>query len=175
MKRIAMATIVALAVPATLLMPVAAHASTEKCDPNSGSYSGACYTMSTYVKHVTVVQTVPLQNTSKITIKAHCSFTDTITESLHASASVTASAKATIFGAVEVGVSETVSLSVSQTASAATSAGGSFTLKPGQTVTCERIYSNVTTSVVESDYAGSKITTKKYTVTVPSSLGVRFA
>ena len=83
---------------------------------------------------------------------------------------------AQILGSVSASASVTVSQSVSQSASAASSAGGSITLAPGQSVTCQRVYSYVTTNVREYDYTGSgSTTTANYTATVPSSLGVNIA
>ncbi len=158
----------------TFLAVTPAQAATTRCEPGSGTYSGRCYVNTTTVsKKSIVVEQVPLQNWSSKTVTMSCGFTQTVTRSMSGTVSLSATAKATIFGLVDVSTSVSVSMTVSQTASQATTAGGSVVLSPGESVVCQRIYTWVTQGIKETTYSGSYVSTRTYSVTVPSTLGVR--
>lgn len=144
------------------------------------SYSGYCYTVVKSSTTTTVVERVPVSNIHKSkTINANCGFSKTLSESQsiknEAGVEVSAGIKAGVFASIDATVKATVSTELSQSASRATSAGGSFKLKPGEKVTCERTYSKVNARVKRVAYTGKKTTTTYYNAVVPSSFGVRFA
>lgn len=128
--------------------------------------------VSPVTKHTKVVEAVPLVNHSSKTATMHCGFTQTITRSFSAGVELSETIKAHIFFLVDAETSIKVSMNVSQTASAATSAGGSIVLKPGQSVTCERTYGYVTSTVTRHEWHGLSGTSKKFITKIPSSLGV---
>lgn len=161
------ATFVALGTSLIVAQP-AAHA--DECV--GGSSSGKCVQVLSTTTQSEVVETIPLTNSSPYDVTVNCGFSQTITRSVEqgASAEMSVSAQVAAVGAsASVGVSE----SVTQTGSQASSAGGSVDLAPGQTVNCERTYNSVRATMREYSYTGSGTTeTARYTVTVPSSLGV---
>lgn len=155
------------------VVPHADAASKTRCAKNSGSYSGRCWQRSTIYKKLKVAEAVPLENKSKRTITAHCSFSRTITRSFTAGADLGYEAKASLFKLVDVGTSVTLHFSVSQTAAQATDAGASVVLKPGQRVTCQRTYGYVTTKIRDYTYTGTKISNRYYAINIPAYIGVR--
>lgn len=124
-----------------------AERAARRCLPGSGAASGTCFTFLSSRKHSVAVESVPLVNHSHKVVTLHCDFTRTVSRSVTWGASLTTTAKATLFKVVEASVSATVSRTVSQTAQQATRAGGSVTLRPGQSVTCLRTYGWVVTRV----------------------------
>lgn len=175
-------SLVALAVAATLALldtsPAAAAYKTV-CEPGSGTSSGKCYKqMSAVIKRIKVVDAVPLINASSKTATMHCSFSSSVTReiTLGGSASISGGAEVSLLKIASASVATTYTLEASVTMSAtqAKEAGGSVTLKPGEKVVCQRIYSHVTFTVKPYTYSGTQVFwgTEK-SVTVPSSLGVR--
>ncbi len=142
-----------------------------KCEGGTGS--GRCITVTKVKKHTKVVESVPLENRSSKKATLYCSFTKTISQSITASQSVSGSVKISVFKVVDLSTSIEVSRSLTQTATQATSAGGSVELDPHESVTCQRTYGYVSANVKQVDYTSKKSETKKYTVKVPVSLGVR--
>ncbi len=136
-----------------------------------------CYTVVSMRKRTTTVESVPVVNSSKVKVKASCKFTRTITRTITGTAGYKARAKAGVLKLAEVEGEWSVSASLSQTKSQASEVAGSFTLKPGQKVTCVRTYGYVQMTVDQYDHwdVGNQIRNRKrYTVKVPSSLGVTF-
>jgi hypothetical protein len=144
-----------------------------RCLRGSTTYSGRCFTSHRIFNHLKVVEAVPLVNRSGHAATFHCSFTRTITRSFAVGASVSAEAKATLFGLIDASTSITVQRTVTQTASQATEAGLSVRLRPGQRATCERTYGYVTTRITDTRYSGAVSHRRNYRVRVPSFLGVR--
>lgn len=144
------------------------------CAPGSGSSSGRCWEATNVARRVVVVEDVPVENFSSKTGTFSCSFSTTITRTVEAGVSVSASVSASLFKVVDASTSITVTASVSQSASRASSVVGTFTLKPGERVSCQRTYGYVSASVREYTYTQKGTTTvRRYNTTVPSSLGVR--
>lgn len=171
--------LVALLVAAGLGVAAAAPAQAATYCQGS-TYSGYCYKTTSVTRTSKLVESIVIRNSSKVTVNANCQFTKslTYTQSVTASAggSVTASVKAGVLASVEGTVSYNVDASISQSASSATSAGGTFTLKPGQAVTCNRYYYTADAKVTMTSYSGGKvISTKTYTTKIPSSFGITFA
>ena len=175
-------SLLAIAVTAALAVintsPAHAAYRTE-CEPNSNTSSGRCYEqMTAVVKNVKVVDAVPLINASRKTVTMSCSFSTSVTRdiTLGGSAAVSGGAEISLLKIASASVQTTYTLSASVTMSAtqAKEAGGTVTLKPGERVVCQRIYSHVTFSVRPYTYNGTKVTrgTTK-SVSIPSTLGVR--
>lgn len=168
--------IIALAAALTVglggLTAIPASAAT-KCE--GGTTAGRCITTSNPVYRSTVVESVPLINASKTkTVTMSCGFSQTITRTWGVSATLSAEVKAKVWGVVEATVGGSQTASLSQTASAATTAGGSVTLKPGESVTCQRIYGYYTMTTVISTWTASKsLPEQRFTSTLPYSLGVK--
>ena len=138
-----------------------------------GTYSGTCSEYLSSVGRSVYVEAVPLVNRSPYTGTFRCGFSTTVSRSLTASVSLTYEEKVSLLTVVDVSVSANVSMSITQTASQATSAGGSFTLRPGQRVTCYRTYGYVNAIVRERQYAGCRVVSvRDVTTAVPSYLGV---
>lgn len=176
MKRIVLALAVVLSAllgTSTTLVPSASAAVSHRCVPGSATSSGLCFYFLSSVKHLSVAEAVPLVNRSRKTATFQCSFTRTISRSVAWGASLSAEAKATLFGLLESKISATVSRTVTQTVSQAEAAGLSVRLKPGQSAVCERTYGYVTTRVRREEWHGTKGTSKILTTKVPSYLGVR--
>jgi hypothetical protein len=152
--------------------PIAARGKTQ-CVKGSGTYSGRCFTLLRSAKHVTPVESVPLENRSSHKATMHCSFSRTISRSISYGASLSASAEASYFSVVKASVTATVSKEVNQTASQATEAGGSIVLRPGESVTCLRTYGYVTVRVKDYTYRGTTSNSTIRRGKVPSTLGVR--
>jgi hypothetical protein len=146
-----------------------------RCARGSTTYSGRCFTSHRIYRHRKVVEAVPLSNHSHHAATFHCTFSRTITRSFAVGATVSAEAKATLFHLVDASTSLTLHTTVTQTAAQATEAGVTVRLKPGQHATCERTYGYVTTRITDRRYAGRYSKTRRYSVRVPSSLGVRLA
>lgn len=171
MIRATAAAAVLLGLAGSVLVGVLPADAATKCEGGTGS--GRCITVSKVKKHVKVVEAVPLENKSKKTATMSCSFTKTVTKSMTGSVSLSVGIKAKVFVVAEASTSIDLSKSVTQTASSATTAAATVTLKPHESVTCQRTYGYVTANVKQVDRAGSHTDTKKYTVTVPVSLGAR--
>jgi hypothetical protein len=152
------------------LAAVPASAST-KCSGDGDK--GRCLTASAVKKHVSVVESVPIENDSRKTITVTCAFERTITKSTSASISVTGSVKVSIVKVVDLSTSVSVSNEVTQTASTATKIAATIKLKPGQSVTCERTYGYVSAKIREHWWSGGSDHYRNYTVKVPSYLGAR--
>ena len=167
--------LVSALVGAFLVLPTHAAEAATRCT-TAGPGSSQCFTATHLIKSVQVVESVPLVNKSKKTVNAHCSFSRTITKSVSAGVDLSATVKGTLFKVVEASTTATVHSSVSQTAAQATTAGGSVSLRPGQQIICQRIYSRIVANIKEVTYypmpKNSK--TRTYSSTTPSSLGVRF-
>jgi hypothetical protein len=136
------------------------------------SYSGRCITTSNIVKRSTVVESVPLTNSSKYNVTMNCGFTTTITRSYANSVSLTATIKASVWGVAEASISGTQQVTLTQTGSQATTAGGSVTLPPGGKVICQRIYGYYTMTTNVSEWGPGAAPAKTFTTTVPFSFGV---
>ncbi len=135
------------------------------------TYSGRCITTSNIVKKSTVVESVPLTNSSKYTASMHCSFTTTISRSYANSVSLTASLKASVWGVAEASISGTQQITLTQSASQATTAGGSVSLPPGGRVICQRVYGYYTMTTKVDEW-GPGAVDRTMTSTVPYSFGV---
>lgn len=142
----------------------------QKC--SGSTYAGRCITTSNIVKKSTVVETVPLTNSSKYKVTMNCGFTTTITRSYSNSVSLTASLKASVWGVAEASISGTQQQTLTQTGSQATTAGGSVTLPPGGKVICQRVYGSYTMKTVINEWGPGAAATKTLTTTVPYSFGV---
>lgn len=160
-----------LGMTGTALLGVPSASAATRCEGGTGS--GRCITVSKVKKHVKVVEAVPLENRSKKTATMSCSFTKTVTKSMTGSVSLSVGIKAKVFVVAEASTSIDLSKSVTQSASTATTAAATVKLKPGESVTCERTYGYVKANVKQVDRAGTHTDTKRYTVTVPVSLGAR--
>ena len=136
------------------------------------SYSGRCITTSSIVRHSTVVEQVPLTNSSKYTVTMNCGFTTTISRSYANSVSLTASIKASVWGVAEASISGTQQQTLTQTATQATTAGGSVKLPPGGKVICQRVYGYYTMKTNVGEWSGTTSSSKTFTTTVPYSFGV---
>ena len=135
--------------------------------------AGRCLTASAVKKHVSVVESVPIENDSSKTVTATCAFERTITKGTSASISVTGSVKVSIVKVVDLSTSISVTSEVSQSAATATKIAATIKLKPGQSVTCERTYGYVTAKIKEHWWSGGRDHYRNYTVKVPSYLGAR--
>lgn len=136
------------------------------------TYSGRCITTSNIVYHSTVVETVPLINSSRYTATMSCSFTRTVSRSYSNSVSLTAGLKASVWGVAEASVSGTQEVTLSQTASQATAAGGSVKLPPGGKVNCQRIYGYYTMTTKVDEW-GPGAVDRTFTSYVPYSFGAK--
>ncbi len=136
------------------------------------TYAGRCITTSNIVKKSTVVESVPLTNSSKYTATMHCSFTTSISRSYANSVSLTASLKASVWGVAEASVSGTQQVTLTQTASQATTAGGSVSLPPGGRVICQRVYGYYTMTTKVDEWGPGSVD-RTMTSTVPFSFGVK--
>lgn len=167
--------LVAAAVAALLVVPTTPAEAATRCT-QKGPGSSQCFTATNVVRGQKVVESVPLVNRSSKPVTAHCSFSKTISRSVSASVTVAGEVKGTLFKVVDASTSISVSASLTQTAEQATTAGGSVRLRPGQRIICQRIYSNVVSRIKEVTYypAPRNSTTRYYSTTTPSSLGVRF-
>lgn len=145
-----------------------------KCVKGSGTYAGTCYKFLRSTKKVVPVEAVPLRNRSSRTGTFTCSFTRTVSRAVEYGASATSSAEAeAVFGLAKISLSVTVSKKVTQTDTQASTAGGSVTLKPGQSVTCLRTYGSVIMRVQRYTYRGSEVTYDDPSkVRLPAYLGV---
>lgn len=154
--------------------PRATARAVHKCLKGSGAASGTCFTFLSSRKHSVAVESVPLVNHSHKVATLHCDFTQTISRSVKWGASLTASAKATLFGVMEASISATISKEISQTAQQATNAGGSVRLRPGESVTCLRTYGWVTTRVRKTYWTSNDQIHIETVISskVPSHLGV---
>jgi len=171
-KHIKLVVAAAALLSASLAAPSAADAAT-RCLPGSNTYSGRCFTSHRVYRALKVVEAVPLVNRSRRTATFHCSFTRTITRSVAVGVSVSAEVKATLFKLVDASTSISVHQEVTQTASQATQAGLSVRLRPRQSAICQRTYGHVKTRITDTSYSGSRVHRRRYTVKVPSFLGVR--
>lgn len=179
MKNMRTRMLVALVVAAGFVGVAAAPSqAASQCTVAGNNASITCWSTSTVSKTTAVVESVPLKNTSSKTATFHCTFSKSLSYTgaitTTAGASVSASVKAAIFASVDASVSYSVSLSLSQTAAQATEAGVTVSLKPGQSVVCERTYTKVTATVTET-YTNTKTTTTTYKAVLPSSFGVTLA
>jgi hypothetical protein len=156
------------------MLKAAQRASTTKCAKGSGSYSGRCWKLLKSKVAVVVVEAIPLENqTRRKKANMHCSFSRTVSKSVEVGGSVSASVEAGVFSVVKVNVSTTVHKNVSQTATEASSAGGDITLKPGESVVCQRTYGHVIARVRQTTWSGGKTESKVLRAKIPAGLGVR--
>lgn len=144
------------------------------CAKGSGSHSGRCWKLLKSGKKVVVVEAITLENkTKKKKVNMHCSFSRTVSKSVEVGGSVSGSVEAGVFSVVKVNVSTTVHKNVSQTATQASEAGGSVTLKPGESVVCQRTFGHVVARVRQYTWSGNKSEVKILRAKIPSYLGVR--
>ncbi len=144
------------------------------CTRASDSTAGRCWELLKSRKRLAVVEAIVLENrTRRKKVNMHCSFTRSVSRTVEVGGSVTGSVKAGVFKVVEVNVSTTVHRNVQQTAEQASSAGGDVTLRPGESVVCQRTYGYVVARVRQITYSASVVTTRVLTAKVPSNLGVR--
>lgn len=176
MKRTATTLAAAAVCAGALLVPAgsAEAAGNTKCFTGGDGRTGTCYTVGPVAKHSVVVEAVPLVNNSSRTVKASCAFTQTITKSIETGISSNTEVKATLFSLVDASTSITIHKKVTQTASQAVTAGGEITLKPHTSITCERTYGYVVSTVTRKVWHDATTTIKKFTVRIPSNLGVTF-
>ncbi len=140
------------------------------------SYSGHCVDTTNVVSGEIILDTVPLQNNSPYTATMTCSFGQSATAELSATATVSAEVSGQIVGAVKATAGVSASVSVTASASASTEAAGSIELGPGQSVVCQRFASVYTTNVHEYDYSQSGTSNERnYSATVPSTIGARIS
>ncbi len=166
--------LVAPSATADAAAPTHARASKTKCAKGSGSYSGRCWKLLKTAKRLVVVEAIPLENkTRHKKANMHCSFSRTVSKSVEVGGSVSSSVEAGVFSVVKVNVNVSVHKNVSQTASQASTAGGDVTLKPGESVVCQRTYGYVVARVKQYTWHGGKSETKILKTKIPANLGVR--
>jgi hypothetical protein len=158
--------------PISLATATPAAAAT-RCQGGTGS--SRCVTVSHVKRHLKVIESVPLENTTKKKkVTMSCSFSRSYSRSMTGSITMSAGVKGQVFGVAEASTSIDLSKSVSQTATQATSASGTVTLKPGEAVLCQRTYGYIKADVKEvTTTAKKKASTRYYTVTIPVSMGAR--
>ncbi len=172
MKRIKL-LLIAVVLPTAVVAGATAADAATRCLKGSTTYSGRCFESHRIYRHLNVVEAVPLVNRSRHTATFHCSFTRTITRSVAVGATVSSEIKGTLFGLIDASTSIAVHRTVTQTASQATEAGLSVRLRPKQRATCERTYGYVSTRITDTRYSGSRVKRRRYSIRVPSYLGVR--
>lgn len=161
----------ALAAGAALAVPATASAAV-KCDGTNSA--GTCVETTNVISKIDVLDQVPLINDSPYAATMSCSFSGTVSRSLTVSATVSAEVKGKIPFAAEATAGVSASTEVSATASDSATAAGTVRLKPGQSVTCQRIATVLKTDVRSYNYSGTGIfDEKRFTATVPSTIGAR--
>lgn len=182
MKKLAAAIAAAVVVAATLSAPTAADASVHHtakknktvCQKGSGTHSGRCWKLLKTKKKLVVMEAIPLENkTRHKKANMHCSFSRTISRTVEVGGEVSSSVEAGVFKVVNVNITATVHRNVSQTAEEASSAGGDITLKPGESVVCQRTYGYVVARVRQYTWSGGKSEYKILKSKIPANLGVR--
>lgn len=156
------------------LLKAAKKGSVVKCAKGSGSHSGRCWKLLKSQIKVVVVEAIPLENKSRHKkANMHCSFSRTVSKSVEVGGSVSSSVEAGVFSVVKVNVTASVHRNVTQTATEASTAGGDVTLRPGESVVCQRTFGHVVARVKQTTWAGSKTESVILKAKIPSALGVR--
>ena len=145
------------------------------CQKGSTTGSGRCWKLLRTRKKLTVVEAIPLENkTRRKRANMHCSFSRSVSRSVDVGGEVSSSVEAGVFKVVNVNVTATVHRSVTQTAEEASTAGGDVTLRPGESVVCQRTYGYVVARVRQYTWSGgTQSQVKILRAKVPANLGVR--
>ena len=141
------------------------------------SYAGTCYTTLASGETSSVVESIPISNTSDLDAVVSCAFSQTVTKTMTAVGPSGLPAPAPLRAGIFAGVQATVGLplatSISQTGPQAAPGSAAFSLPSGRSVSCDRLYREVTATVEVRSHSGSassKVGT--YRTTIPSSLWV---
>lgn len=172
MRAIRSILVIAAACAVTVAFAPNAQAASTWCEPGSGSYSGRCYSLTNTVTSKSVVERVTVHNGLDRNVSFTCGFSKTITKTFSASVTVSTEVKAGIAFLAEGKLGISASVSYTQSASSATSIAGTFTARPGETIYCDRIYTQISTKVIKTTYSGSSVTSSTFTSTMPSSIGI---
>jgi len=133
-----------------------------------------CIVVSLIERRRVIVESVPLENNSSKTVTMHCSFSRAITKEESTTAEVSSSIEMEIPMTAKATIGGSFSRTKTQTATQATEAGGEVTLKPGQSVTCNRTYGFARFKVHSWQNFGTDRyhNNNYYRAKVPSYLGV---
>ena len=145
------------------------------CQKGSGTQSGRCWKLLESRSKLVVVEAIPLENkTRRKKTNMHCSFSRSVSRSVTVGGSVSASVEVGVFKVVKANVTVTVHQDVTQTATQASEAGGDVTLKPGESVVCQRTYGYVWARVKQYTWSGGhEAEVKILKSKIPANLGVR--
>ncbi|SDC55492.1 hypothetical protein SAMN05216410_1892 [Sanguibacter gelidistatuariae] len=141
------------------------------------SYSGMCYTTLLSDQSSVVVESIPLSNTSMVDATMTCVFGQVITKTMTATSpsgvSAPASIKAGILASVDATVSLPLAMSISQSGAQANPVAAQYFVQPGQNVSCNRVYTEVTATVRVTSYSGSGVSVVgTYATKIPSGVRV---
>jgi hypothetical protein len=131
------AAVAGMGLVAAGLVPAGAAEAASRCSGASGYWT--CYsTTGTRTWHTKVMRSWILKNsTSRTKSNAKCNVTVSTSYSSSSSQSVTATAKVSLFKVAEASISGTQTFTNTLTTTEANSLEQSFTLRPGQSVTCQ--------------------------------------
>jgi hypothetical protein len=164
---------IGLGVSALTLLPAPSAQAASSCTGTSGYWS-CVSTTGAKVWKTTVIRSWVLKNSTTSTqSNAKCNVTTSASYSSATSFSVTASVKAQLFGVAEATVSGTQSFTDTLTTTEANSLEQSFTLKPGQSVTCRLFAGYYSVPTKHEQWNNYKVvSTKTGTTTVPFNWGL---
>lgn len=141
------------------------------------SYAATCYTTLVAGETSSVVESVPISNTSDVDVMVSCAFSLTVTKTMTAvgpsGLPAPAPLRAGIFASVQATVGLPLATSISQPGSQAAPGTAAFALPSGRSVSCDRLYREVTATVEVSSHSGTASSrVGAYRTTIPSSLWV---
>ena len=168
-----------VAVGASLLLSLGMAASpevpaAERVSCSGSTFSGMCYTTLVSSVSSAVVASSPIDNSSSYEVEIGCASSSTISKTMTAVDQSGVSAPASMAEGIRAAVQESVDipleLSIRSTAQLPPEATA-FTLAPGQAVSCDVVYTEVTATVTVTTYSGSTAArVGTYRAAIPSSI-----